>query len=196
MASGPNYRVALRRRRKGRTNYYRRRELLKSGELRLVIRRSNNNMTVQFVEAQADGDVTLAAVTTTHLKKYGWNITGGNIPASYVVGYLAGKVAQTKDIDYAILDIGVQVAQAGNRIYSALKGVIDSGLEVPASEEIFPAEEILKGQHIANYSQSLKEEDEDKYKAMYAAYLAAGQAPEDLTSLVDATIEAIDKEFS
>ncbi len=195
MATGPIYRVALKRRRSGRTNYYRRRELLKSGELRLVIRRSNNNITVQFVEAKIDGDVTKTAVVSRHLQKYGWKITGGNIPASYLTGYLAGKVAASKGIDYAILDIGLQVSQAGSKIYAALKGVIDAGVEVPASEEIFPDEEILKGGHIVKYSKALKEENSEKYKQMYAGYLSAKQKPEDIEKLFEKTRAAIDKEF-
>jgi len=195
MATGPIYRVPLKRRRSGRTNYYRRRGLLKSGELRLVIRRSNNNITIQFVESKIDGDITKAAVISRNLKKYGWNITGGNIPASYLTGYLAGKIAGSKGINYAILDLGLQVSQAGSKIYAALKGVTDAGVEIPASEEIFPSEDIIKGAHIAKYSENLKKEDKKKYEHMYAGYLAAKQNPEDLEKHFEKTIKAIDKEF-
>ena len=195
MADGPNYRVALKRRRSGRTNYYRRRGMLKSDEIRLVIRKSNNHILVQFVEAKPDGDITLAAVSTHHLKKYGWNITGGNIPASYLVGYLAGKKAVNADIEFAILDLGVQISQKGSRIYSCLKGVIDAGIEVPTADWIFPEDDVIKGSHIVKYSQKLKDDDVDAYKKTYAAYLAVNQPPEQLENHVNTCLEAINKEF-
>ena len=50
MATGPRYKVAFRRRREGRTNYYTRRKLLRGGELRAVVRRSNKNVMIQFEE--------------------------------------------------------------------------------------------------------------------------------------------------
>jgi large subunit ribosomal protein L18 len=196
MAHGPIYKVTLKRRRSGKTNYYKRRELLKSDEFRLVIRRSNNNMLVQIVESRPNGDHTLLSVNTRHLIKYDWKITGGNIPGSYLLGYLAGKKGLALDIDYAILDLGVQTSQAGSRIYATLKGIIDSGLEIPASDHIFPEEDIIKGSHIAKYSKNLKSENKDEYKKKYTGYLSVKQAPEDIEKHFEATLNAINKEFS
>lgn len=195
MANGPNYRVPLRRRREGRTNYYKRRDMLKSNRIRLVIRKSTNNITVQFVKALPDGDATLSATTTYHLTNFGWDITKGNIPAAYLVGYLAGKKARNANIDNAILDLGVQTSQSGSRIYATLKGVIDAGVNVPANESIFPEDDIIHGTHIANYSVALKSEDSKLYKTHFAGYLNAKKKPEDLAKYVDKTIKAIDKEF-
>ena len=44
MATGPRYKVAFRRRREGRTDYYARRKLLNGREARAVVRRSNKNI--------------------------------------------------------------------------------------------------------------------------------------------------------
>ncbi len=195
MANGPRYRVALRRRREGKTNFYRRKELLKSRSIRLVIRKSTKNIRVQMVESLADGDKTLTSASSMNLSQFGWNINGGNIPAAYLTGYLAGKKALKSGIDFAILDLGVQNPQNKTRLFACLKGVIDAGIEIPAGEDIFPDEEIIKGSHIAKYSEALKKEDNKLYKQRYAGYLKAKQAPEKIASFFDKTVKAIDKEF-
>jgi len=47
-----------------------------------------------------------------------------------------------------ILDIGMQRSTKGSRIYAALKGAVDGGLNVPYSEEILPSDERIRGLHI------------------------------------------------
>jgi len=54
-------------------------------------------------------------------------------------------------VSEAILDVGLQTTVVGSRIYAALKGVIDAGLEVPASNKVFPPTERLSGAHITNF---------------------------------------------
>ena len=44
MATGPRYKVAFRRRRENRTDYYARRRLLSGQEARAIVRRSNKNV--------------------------------------------------------------------------------------------------------------------------------------------------------
>ena len=146
MATGPRYRVKLRRRREGKTDYYLRRELLKSGRHRLVIRRSTKHMRVQFVKAMPDGDQTLIDATSYKLSDFGWKNKGGNLPASYLTGYLAGKMALAEGIEDGILDLGLQSNTKRSRIYAALKGVIDAGVSIPASDSIFPEEEAINGE--------------------------------------------------
>ena len=46
MSQGPRYRIKLRRRREGRTDYRHRLALLKSGETRIAVRRSLKNIRV------------------------------------------------------------------------------------------------------------------------------------------------------
>lgn len=136
MAKGPIYRTPLRRRREGKTNYYKRRELLKSENTRVVIRRSTKHMRVQFISAFPDGDKTLSYTSSTQLKDFKWNVSCGNIPAAYLTGYLAGKQAQKSGIENAILDLGLQSNTHGSRIYATLKGLIDAGIEIPANDNL------------------------------------------------------------
>ena len=143
-----SYLIQFKRRREEKTNYRKRIALLKSDKTRLVIRRSLSNITVQFVNFIPSGDQTVACATSTELKKLGWTRTG-NIPASYLTGLLAGKKARDKKVEEAILDMGLHISTKGSRIYAALKGVLDSGIKVPHSEEILPPEDRIKGKHIS-----------------------------------------------
>lgn len=143
-----SYLMPFKRRREKRTNYRKRLALIKSGKIRIVIRRSLSNIIVQFVDYDAKGDKTLVSAFSTELKKYGWTRTG-NVPGSYLTGLLAGKRAKGKKIEEAILDLGLQTSTKGSRIYAALKGVLDAGVNVPHSEKILPDENRIKGVHIS-----------------------------------------------
>lgn len=195
MAKGPRYRVQLRRRREGKTDYYARRELLKSGKTRVVIRRSTKHMRVQFIEALPNGDKTLSDSISSQLNKFGWPITGGNIPAAYLTGYLAGKRALKAGVSEGILDLGLQTNQKGSRIYAALKGVTDAGITIPVNDVIYPGEEVINGSHIVNSSASYKEEDAKLYKKVFAKYEKQKVKPDGLDKLVKKVKKAIDAEY-
>ncbi len=195
MARGPIYKVKLRRRRQGKTDFYQRRELLKSGSIRLVIRRSTKHMRLQFVEAQPDGDITLANCSSTLLQNYGWTLGGGNIPAAYLTGYITGLIAKKKGVDNAILDLGLQRNSKGSRIYAALKGIVDAGVQVPVNEEIFPIDEVIHGSHMKNISSNIQDLDTKQFKIRFAKYTKAKVKPGDISKLVDKSIKAIDKAF-
>ncbi len=134
------------RRRKQKTDYRLRLRLLKSGKPRLVIRKSLDNIRVQFINFNIDGDRTEASAFSPELKKLGWTHGTGNIPAAYLTGFIAGSRTKIKE---AVLDIGMQMSTKGSRIYAALKGVIDAGVKVPHSEEILPSMDRIMGKHIS-----------------------------------------------
>ncbi len=148
MATGPRYKVAFRRRRESRTNYYTRKKLLASHETRAVVRRSNKNITVQFVDFTMSGDVVITAADTKTLAKLGWEHSCSSIPAAYLVGYAAGLKAKKEGVEYAVLDLGMQNPQHGGVLFAVAKGMIDAGLEVPCSEDVLPADDRIVGKHI------------------------------------------------
>lgn len=148
MAQGPTYRVMFRRRREGKTNYYRRRSLLQSRRARLVVRKTNTNTLVQIINANVVGDITIASAIAAELSNYGWGASAGNLPAAYLTGFLAGLRAKSKGVKEAILDVGLNPPIKGSKIYAALKGVIDAGLEVPHDPEVLPDESRISGEHI------------------------------------------------
>jgi len=152
MATGPRYFVPFRRRHEGKTDYYKRMSLLSSGTPRMVVRRTNRQIIVQLVVPEVEGDRTLVAAYSTELAGYGYEGTTASTPAAYLTGILFAVKALNEGYDEAILDIGLARAKPGARVFAALKGAVDAGLDVPYGESILPDEERLKGAHIAGYA--------------------------------------------
>ena len=148
MSQGPRYRLPFKRRRLGITDYRKRKNLLKSRKIRAVIRRSLRYITIQFVKYNEKGDEVLVAVTSKELEKYGWNGTKDSTPAAYLTGIIAGIKAKEKGINECIVDIGRYTASRGARVFAAIKGIIDAGVECPCDESMFPSEERIKGEHL------------------------------------------------
>ena len=151
MANGSKQRNKYRRRRSGETDYRRRLKLLKSGKARAVVRVSNTRVVCQVVSWMDDGDKVELSVTGDDLvSRYGWPEANSrkNIPASYLVGYALGKSALAAGHDEAVLDIGLAASSNGNRVFAALKGMVDAGLEIPHGDSVLPVEERLNGAHI------------------------------------------------
>jgi len=178
MARNARYRVALRRRREGKTDYQARKALVLSGRLRLVARSSLKNVSVQIVAAKPVGDVVLAAAHSRELKKFGWTAPTGNVPAAYLTGFLCGLKAKAKGVSEAILDIGLVAPTKGSKLFAVLSGVVDAGIPVPHDEAKI-VKEILKGEHIAKYGKSLGAGSE-VYSARFSKYLAEKLSPEKL----------------
>jgi large subunit ribosomal protein L18 len=178
MARNARYRVALRRRREGKTDYQARKALVLSGKPRLVARNSLKNVSVQIVVAKPVGDVVLAAAHSRELKKYGWKAPTGNVPAAYLTGFLCGLKAKAKGVSEAILDIGLVAPTKGSKLFAVLSGVVDAGVPVPHDEAKI-VKETLSGEQIAKYGQSLGVGSE-VYSARFSKYLAAKVSPEKL----------------
>ncbi len=75
----------------------------------------------------------------------------------------------------AYLDAGLKRTSTGSRVFGALKGASDGGIFIPHSDKRFPGydsenktldAEVLKkyifGGHIAEYMESLEEEDDER----------------------------------
>lgn len=181
MARGGRYKVPLKRRRKGLTNYYKRAKLVISGKPRLVVRRTTRHVIVQVIGAKPGGDVTYASAYSKELEtKFGWKAGTKNTPAAYLVGLLAGLRAKSKGIDTAILDIGLHSPRGGARVFAAALGAIDAGLKVPMGEGVAPTEDRIRGEHIATYAKLLKEKNPEEFKARFSKYLEKGLDPEEL----------------
>jgi large subunit ribosomal protein L18 len=180
MAKNSTYRVQLRRRREGKTDYQARKALVASRKPRLVTRASNKNVEVQIIVAKPHGDEVLVSANSRELiKSYGWRVPTGNIPAAYLTGFLCGVKAKAAGIKEAILDIGLVSPTKGSKIFAVLSGVVDAGVEVPHSEDKI-VKERMKGEHIAKYAKSLGAGSEE-YNAKFTHYTAKGVAPEKIT---------------
>jgi len=104
----------------------------------------------------------------------------------------------------AILDVGLRRTTTGSRIFAALKGAVDGGLNIPhkptrfvgySKEEKKLNNDVLKkhitGHHIAEYMKSLQTDDKESYQKQFAKYIKAGIKADDLPKLWDKTFKAI-----
>lgn len=173
MTQGPKTRVAMRRRREGKTNYQRRLKLVLSGKLRLIIRASVRSVIVQIAEAHLEGDkIIVSADSKQLLKKFKWQYNPGNTSSAYLTGYLCGVLAKKQEIEECILDIGIMCHK--HRVLAAFKGFIDSGINVPYGDKFFEnahLEERITGEHIKNYATILMKKDKAKYEKVFAQYI-------------------------
>jgi len=181
MAKGPRYSLPFRRRREGKTDYRSRRRLVVSRKPAIVIRKSLNHITAQLVKAETIGDKVIASAHSKELARdYGWGAGCGNIPAAYLTGLLCGFRARDKGIKEAVSDVGLYSTSKGSRVFAALKGFIDAGIEVAHDDRVLPDEARVEGQHIASYAAKLAASDKEIYSRVFSAYLGAHMPPEEI----------------
>ncbi len=180
MARGPTYRVLFRRRREGKTDYYVRMKLLRSGKPRLVIRKTLNNIVVQVTNAKPEGDHVIASAFSKELRKQGWLGGSGNTPSAYLTGHLAGLRVSKRGVKEAVLDLGLVSPSSGSRIFAALKGFVDAGVNVNHDKSILPSDERIRGEHIASYAKGLSQSNPDYYQKRFSDYLKKGLDPQRL----------------
>merc|ERR1712146_647289 len=83
-----------------------------------------------------------------------------------------------------VLDVGLVRTTTGNRVFGALKGAVDGGLNIPHSEKRFPGydregkefdaethKKYIFGGHVAEYMDLVNEEDPDRYQKQFAKYI-------------------------
>merc|ERR1712227_493506 len=92
------------------------------------------------------------------------------------------------------LDTGLARTSTGARIFGVLKGAADAGLDIPHSPKRFPGfadgqlnadvhKKHIFGGHVAEYMDSLSEEDEEKYKKHFSQYIKAGIDSENMEAM-------------
>jgi hypothetical protein len=87
----------------------------------------------------------------------------------------------------ACLDTGLARTSTGARIFGAMKGAVDGGIDIPHSTKRFPGyddeskefnaevhRKHIFGVHVADYMKHLLEEDEDAFKKQFSAYIKSG----------------------
>lgn len=141
-ATSPIFNVAFRRRREGKTNYAKRLALVKSGKPRMVVRRSNAGVVVQFVEFDPKGDRTLLTVTGSQLSKLCQWPSKRNVWTAYLAGLMAGRMAHKKGVTEFVLDIGMYTPSRGSMLFAALKGAADAGLKASFDKEKVPEDKL------------------------------------------------------
>ncbi|OAA37988.1 Ribosomal protein L5, eukaryotic/archaeal [Beauveria brongniartii RCEF 3172] len=96
----------------------------------------------------------------------------------------------------AFLDVGLARTSTGARVFGALKGASDGGILVPHSEKRFPGYDIetkeldadvlrnyIYGGHVAEYMETLADDDEERYRSQFAKYIEDDVEAESLEEL-------------
>ena len=112
----------------------------------ITVNITNENTQVQVLKPGMTGDKVIASAHSRYLLEKGWKGSRKSIPAAYLTGYLAGKKALSQGAKDAILYTGTK--RYTQRVAAALKGLVDSGLQVPADSETFPPNERINGEHL------------------------------------------------
>jgi len=198
---------------------------------RMVVRITNRDVIAQVIYSKLDGDIVRASAYAHELPNFGFKVGLTNYSACYCVGLLlARRMLKELKLDTAytgveeadgelydveanddgprpfrcFLDIGLQRASTGARIFGVLKGAVDGGLSIPHNEKRFPGYDndakeydaefhktMIMGTHVSDYMEHLVEQDEDRYKEQFARYIAAKIEADDIEDMVTATHEAI-----
>ncbi|MEM4330961.1 MAG: 50S ribosomal protein L18 [Candidatus Pacearchaeota archaeon] len=142
--------IKKRRRRQRKTDYKHRLNLLKGGNVRVVIRKTNKYLIIQEIESKEAQDRVITSVSSKDLLKEGLNkkFSGSlkSIPACYLTGLLMAKKMKNKEIN--VVDLGMYRNHYGGRLYSAIKGLLDGGIKIKVDPKVFPKEERLEGKHL------------------------------------------------
>jgi large subunit ribosomal protein L18 len=154
MKIGPTYNVPFRRKREQKTDYNKRLKFLKSEQKRFIVRVSNTLVRAQIIDYKIDGDLTLLSVTSKSLRKYDWKFSLKSTPAIYLTGFLIGTLLKEKNINKVIFDTGVKNYKSRSKIYAALKGIVDAGIECPHDPKAFPDADRIEGKHIDDFKKN------------------------------------------
>jgi len=187
---------------------------------RLIVRFSNKDVICQIAYAKIEGDVIVCSAYAHELPRYGMKVGLTNYAAAYCTGLLlARRVLKKFSLDsiyegqtevdgdeYNVesvdgqpgafrcyLDTGLVRTSTGARVFGAMKGAVDGGLDIPHSMKRFPGydseskefnaevhRDHIFGKHVANYMKVLQEEDEDQFKQQFSRYIKNGLTPDNL----------------
>ncbi|PRQ36561.1 putative ribosomal protein L5 eukaryotic/L18 archaeal [Rosa chinensis] len=199
---------------------------------RFVVRFTNKDIVAQIISATISGDLVLASAYAHELPRYGLEVGLTNYAAAYCTGLLLARRVLKKlemDAEYegnveatgedysvepgesrrpfrALLDVGLVKTTTGNRVFGALKGALDGGLDVPHSEKRFAGfskdskqldaevhRKYIYGGHVAAYMGTLIEDEPEKYQTHFSEYIKKGieaEGIEELYKKVHAAIRA------
>lgn len=92
------------------------------------------------------------------------------------------------------LDVGLARTTTGARVFGAMKGAVDGGLNIPHSVKRFPGYNAeadnfnadvhrahIFGQHVADYMRTLEENDEESFKRQFSRYIKLGIRADDVS---------------
>jgi len=199
---------------------------------RLVVRFTNKDIICQIVSAGITNDDVVASAYSHELKRYGIQLGLTNYAAAYATGLLlARRVNKKFNLEFyegvtepdgeeflieadpeenapfqAVLDVGLRRTTTGARLFGALKGAVDGGLDIPHNSRRFPGTKVdgkdatpdaefhrkyIFGGHVAEYMNLLKDDNPEAYNKQFSAFIKAGIKADDLEGIYAAAHAAI-----
>jgi len=192
----------------------------KTPKYRFVVRVTNRDIITQIIAADLTHDVVIAAAYSHELPRYGIKLGLTNYGAAYATGLLlARRINKKFNLNYegqtevngedyhveadeeaakpfkALLDVGLARTTSGARIFGALKGATDGGLDIPHNDHRFPGSKregtewttspethrkYIFGGHVSDYMKSLQEENEEAYNRQFKRYIDNGITADNL----------------
>lgn len=203
-----------------------------SPKYRFVVRITGADTVAQIIYATTEGDIVASAAYAHELTRFGLPVGHTNYAAVYATGLLLARrhlaklglaesyTGKTEELgeDYnveqngerrpfnALLDVGLARTSTGSRVFAALKGAVDGGIDVPHSPSRFVGyktgekegsldatilRKYIFAGHVADYMKKLSEEDPEKYKKQFSRYLKNGITADKLEEVIKKTHEAI-----
>ncbi|XP_016472963.2 large ribosomal subunit protein uL18-like [Nicotiana tabacum] len=189
---------------------------------RFVVRFTNKDIIAQIVSASIAGDMILASAYARELPHYGLKVGLTNYAAAYCTGLLLARRVLKKlemDEEYegnldvngedysvepaesrrpfrALLDVGLIRTTTGNRVFGALKGALDGGIDIPHSEKRFAGfgkdskqldadvhRKYIYGGHVSAYMKTLMEDEPEKYQSHFSEYIKTDLEADDLEEM-------------
>jgi large subunit ribosomal protein L18 len=166
----------LKRIRQRKTNYRKRSGILIGRRPFIITKISGQNISAQALKPTLTGDIVIASAHSRELIRHGWKGSMNSMPACYLTGLLLGKKSIQMGATNAVLYTGNNPFTT--KVAACLKGIVDSGINIPVSKESLPGDDRVSGEHIANYANLLKD-NEEKYNSRFSALLKQGLRPED-----------------
>jgi len=118
--------------------------------------------------------------------------------------YFVDSVNEEKKPFRVFLDVGIKNTTTGAKVFGAMKGASDGGLDIPHNFKRFPGYDRnnkkyeaeshkarIFGEHVGDYMKEMEEDDEDHYKKHFASYIEEGLSGDDLEELYEKVHTAI-----
>jgi len=198
---------------------------------RMIVRTTNRDIICQIAYARIEGDVIICAAYSHELPRYGVKVGLTNYASAYCTGLLlARRLLKKLGLDgiyegekevkgdyygveeapgqpkpfHAVLDVGLYRTTTGARIFGALKGAADGGLDIPHSEKRFPGwnaedkelnaevhRKHIMGIHVSEYMQTLLDDDEGAFKRQFSRFIKEGVTADSIESMFKKAHNAI-----
>jgi|Transcript_35149 large subunit ribosomal protein L5e len=167
-----------------------------SKKYRMVVRFTNKRVLTSVVYSTIKGDMTVAAADSVELKRFGITCGLTNYAAAYATGLLlARRLLKEKKLDgkfvgqteadgklwniedtsperrpfKAYLDVGLVRTTTGNRVFGAMKGACDGGLNIPHNDRRFPGCRMEKPEVQVGKKKGGGVEEKEKPRKVFAA---------------------------